>query len=156
MQTAYAEEQFIKINGFAEKGVLGVVTLMVDKGANLKELTSQQIHWSDQAKVSENGAFSVYLPNPSTARLKIPPHITEVQRPTSTSNIALIGTFTNPNKPSALFLNTGIFTIVSVEDKMAPNTNAMPIAETVVSIAFADTLAPTAAPTRRPMSIKNQ
>ena len=62
MQTAYAEQQFVRINGFAEEGAIGVVTLMVDKGANLKELQPQQIRWIDQAKIAENGAFSVYLP----------------------------------------------------------------------------------------------
>ena len=38
-------------------------------------------------------AFSVYFPRPSTAKLKIPPHITEVHNPTNTNNAALIGTW---------------------------------------------------------------
>ena len=50
-----------------------------------------------------------YLPNPSTAKLKIPPHMMEVHRPTSTRYIALIGTSANPKErpPVALCWSTG-------------------------------------------------
>ena len=45
-------------------------------------------------------ADSVYLPRPSTARLKMTPHITEVQRPQRTRKRQLSGTW-NMAKPSA-------------------------------------------------------
>ena len=50
-------------------------------------------------------ALSVYLPRPSTAKLKMPPHMTDVQRPHNTNNAALTGTCAMP-KPSVP-LNTG-------------------------------------------------
>ena len=101
-------------------------------------------------------AFSVYLPNPSTARLKIPPHMMDVQSPTNARNIALTGTCTSPNIPSELFLNTGIFTIESVGANMAEITRIIPMAEAVPNIALAEILLPILAPIRRPTNISNQ
>ena len=98
-------------------------------------------------------AFSVYLPSPSTARLKMPPHMTEVQRPISTSSAALTGTFTSP-KPAEP-LKTGRLTATSGAN-IAPSVSNRPTEETTVSILLADTLLPMAAPSRRPISIRNQ
>ena len=99
-------------------------------------------------------AAAVYLPRPSTARLKMPPHITEVHRPQSTKNMMLIGTSTTPNEMS--LLNTGIETVVLIGARMAISTNASPNDATVASIFLLDTLAATEAPARRPTSIRNQ
>lgn len=57
-------------------------------------------------------AAARYLPNPSTAKLKIPPHMMEVHRPTSTRYIALMGTSANPKErpPVALCWSTGRLT----------------------------------------------
>ena len=52
------------------------------------------VNFRDAGDPSE---VAVYFPNPSTARLKIPPHMIEVQRPTNTKYIALIGTSAKPN-----------------------------------------------------------
>ena len=55
-------------------------------------------------------AAAVCLPKPSTARLKIAPHITDVQSPQSIKSSIFTGTSAMPKDIS--YLNTGIFTIV--------------------------------------------
>lgn len=45
-------------------------------------------------------AFAVYLPNPWVARLKIPPHITEVHKPQRTQSIVNKGTSVYPKEKS--------------------------------------------------------
>ena len=96
----------------------------------------------------------MYLPRPSTARLKIPPHITEVHKPQSTRNMIFAGTLTIPNEMSDW--NTGIITLVSTEVKIAARTNTRATPLTVVSIALLETLPAIEPPTRRPTSIRNQ
>ena len=99
-------------------------------------------------------AASVYLPRPSTAKLKIPPHIIEVQRPQSAINMMLIGTCATPNEIS--LLNTGILTIVVIGQIKARIMNRIPTPDATVSIALLVNLPPKEAPTRRPINIRNQ
>ena len=82
----------------------------------------------------------------------------EVQRPTNTKYIALIGTSAKPNDkpPVALCWSTGRLTNVPVEEKIARNTKIKPSADVNVSIALLEILAPSDAPARRPINIKNQ
>ena len=80
----------------------------------------------------------------------------DVQSPTNAKNIALTGTLTSPNISSALFLNTGMFTMRSVGANMAEITRNIPITEAVPNMAFADILLPILAPMRRPTNISNQ
>src|SRR5690554_4825115 len=103
-------------------------------------------------------AAGVYLPNPSTARLNILPHIIEVQRPTNTKNSALIGTSAKPNEraPSADLCNTGSSTRLVVDEKIAARTSTNPTIERELSIVLLDTLLPSDAPTKRPINIRNQ
>ena len=99
-------------------------------------------------------AAAVYLPNPSVAKLKIPPHITEVQSPQRVKNMTLEGTSASPKE--IFLLKTGIFTTTSVGKKIANNTNNKPKEATKESITLLENLAPKAPPTNRPTNIKNQ
>ncbi len=99
-------------------------------------------------------AISVYFPKPSTARLKIPPHITEVHSPHRIKNIILIGTETKPKEMSDL--NTGMLTFIPSGTKIASVTKIKPNEEATINITFEEILPPIEAPTNRPISIKNQ
>ena len=59
-------------------------------------------------------AIAVYLPSPSTARLKIPPHMIDVQSPQSAKNMIPTGTVSIPKPMLAPPLNTGIATVVAL------------------------------------------
>ena len=82
----------------------------------------------------------------------------EVQKPTNTRYIALIGTSAKPNDkpPVSPCWSTGKLTNVSVEEKIARNTKINPRADVKVSIALLEILAPSEAPARRPTNIRNQ
>src|SRR5574344_1210522 len=99
-------------------------------------------------------AVAVYLPSPSTARLKIPPHITEVQRPHNTRNITPMGTSAKPNEISDW--NTGIDTFVSRGPKIPSNTKIRPTVDATANIALLETFAARLAPATRPINIRNQ
>ena len=99
-------------------------------------------------------AASVYLPSPSTARLKIPPHITEVHNPQRIKKATFNGTLAIPNQIS--LKNTGIPTVVSAGLKIDSNTNTAAKEAVAPNIALLEILAPNAPPNRRPISIKNQ
>ena len=98
-------------------------------------------------------AAFVYLPKPSTARLKILPHIMEVHNPQSTSNNALKGTTVIAKEDP---VNTGMRVVTVFGDRMAPKIRIMPSRETVESIVLLETLPPTMLPMKRPTSIRNQ
>src|SRR5665648_82147 len=86
-------------------------------------------------------AAATYLPKPSTARLKIPPHITEVHNPHNTRNMALIGTLAEPNaKPSVVDSNTGIDTVIVVGRKIAKRTNTIPKNDATINMVLLETL----------------
>ena len=99
-------------------------------------------------------AAEVYLPSPSTARLKMPPHITEVHRPQRTSSMMLTGTCAMPNEMS--LWKTGMLTTALTGQSMAQMTSRQAADATVESIALGETLAPSRPPAKRPMSIRNQ
>ncbi len=100
-------------------------------------------------------AFSVNLPKPSTARLNIPPHITEVHRPINTKRAALRGTCSNPIK-AASPVKTGILTVSEAGENIAARVSTKPAEDTVVNIDLAETLLAITAPTKRPTNISNQ
>ena len=97
--------------------------------------------------------MEVYLPSPSTARLKMPPHITDVQRPHSVRNMTPMGTSIMA-KPVPV--NTGMRPIVSIGAKMPSSTKTSATTETAVSCALLETLPPMTPPIRRPHIIRNQ
>src|SRR5574344_169330 len=99
-------------------------------------------------------AAAVYLPSPDVARLKMLPHITEVQRPTKIKNIIPTGTSAKPNDMSDL--KTGILTITSVGIKMANSTSIIAMDDTVVSIVLLENFDPNIPPVSLPKSIRNQ
>ena len=82
-------------------------------------------------------AAAVYLPKPSTARLNIPPHMTDVQRPQRTINRHFTGT-SNIAKPSAA-LYPGIDIWRFAGRNMAISNNIMAVAATVIICALVDT-----------------
>ena len=63
-------------------------------------------------------AWAVYLPRPSVARLKMEAHITEVNRPQSTSNRAVRGTVVEVIVPSRMEIS-GMLTVTLFGVKMA-------------------------------------
>ncbi|EJX02534.1 hypothetical protein EVA_09363 [gut metagenome] len=100
-------------------------------------------------------AIAVYLPRPSTAMLKIAPHITEVQRPTRRK--AKIPTGTSCHTIVRLPQSTpGKLTFTSTGANIPNTTRAMVNVETVVIMARLLTLLPMLAPTKRPINIMNQ
>lgn len=102
-------------------------------------------------------AAVTYLPSPSTARLKIPPHMTEVQSPMRTRQKALMGTSAKPKeRPEVEDWKTGMEMGMEVGRKMARAVRMSAAAEAVVSIALGETLAAMAAPMKRPTSMRNQ
>ena len=99
-------------------------------------------------------AAAVYLPKPSVAKLKIPPHITEVQSPQRVKSITVTGT--SARLKDIFLLNTGMFTNKSVGRNIAMSTKSNPKEATKESIALLENLAPKVPPINRPMNIKNQ
>ena len=99
-------------------------------------------------------AWAVYLPRPSTARLKIPPHITEVQRPQSTRNIALAGTSAIEKPSAALYAGIEIRMLAGRRIAMAIRT--MAVIDTTMSCTRLDTLPEMTLDTRRPTSMRSQ
>src|SRR5690554_2461671 len=98
-------------------------------------------------------AALVYFPSPSTARLKILPHIIDVHNPQTTSKSALKGTTVNENEDP---VNTGIDVVTVFGVSMAAIINIIASPDTVESITLLDTLPPTSPPMKRPTSIRNQ
>ena len=98
-------------------------------------------------------AAAVYLPSPSTARLKIAPHMTEVQRPQRMSRRILTGTASMPKDMSDL--NTGILTI-DCGRSMALMTSSAAMVVVAMSIVLLDIYPPIEAPMNRPTSMRNQ
>ena len=94
-------------------------------------------------KIPEAGA--VYFPRPSAARLKIAPHITDVQSPHRTMKMRATGS-SLPN--IAIFAESGV--------KMKAMMNTMAAMEVAASIDFEETLPPMAPPARRPSIMQNQ
>ena len=98
-------------------------------------------------------ACSVYLPRPSTARLKILPHINDVQRPHNTRNSASSGTSRMMNSP---LMKPGMVTRTVDGIRIAASTSTMAISDTAVSCLRVDTFELMAELTRRPTSISSQ
>ena len=63
-------------------------------------------------------AWAVYLPSPSVARLKIEAHMTDVNKPQSTSSRAVSGTVVEVMVPSRMEIN-GMLTVTLFGVKMA-------------------------------------
>ena len=97
-------------------------------------------------------AIAVKRPRPSTARLKIAPHITEVQRPTRRkanvpSGICCQTTFNSPQS------TPGKLTVLALGANIPKSTSRRVAIVTVVTIVRLLTLLPILAPTKRPTSI---
>ena len=90
-------------------------------------------------------AASVYLPRPSTERLKMPPHMIDVQRPQAAMKNTFIGT--------ALPL---MVTATLSGRKMAMSSRMMATVDTQVICVFVLTLPEISVEEKRPMSIMNQ
>ena len=99
--------------------------------------------------------MAVYLPNPSTAMLKIPPHITLVQRPTRRNARIPTGTSCQITLNEAQSMPGTSTVLVSGENIPKPTNSKVALA-TVVIIVRLEILAPILAPTKRPISIINQ
>ncbi len=98
-------------------------------------------------------AFSVYLPSPSVARLKMQLHMTEVQRPQSTMRMALIGSWTIVK---LVPVNTGMLPVMVLGRRMARMMSSMAVPLTVIIITRLDTLEAMRLETKRPTSMRNQ
>ena len=96
----------------------------------------------------------VYLPMPSTAKLKMPPHMMDVHNPQSTKSTTETGTTCKPKLMSAL--NTGMLTAMSAGKKIPITTNKIASVLTVVNCDLAENLPPKSPPSKRPINIKNQ
>src|SRR5690554_1515099 len=101
-------------------------------------------------------AAGVNLPNPSTARLNMLPHMIDVQKPTSTMNMALMGICTNPNDRPPSDVNAGNVTSMLVGEKIAARINNNPTNEVVESMALLEILLPREAPINLPANMKSQ
>ena len=100
-------------------------------------------------------AIDVYLPNPSTAILKIPPHITDVHNPTRIN--AKIPTGTGAVIKVRVAQSTpGILTITSEGKNIPSNTNTRQMADTVAICVRLDTLLANIPPSKRPTNMSNQ
>ena len=99
-------------------------------------------------------ARDVYLPSPSTARLKIAPHITDVHRPQRMKNITPIGIASSEKLSWDVI--AGNLTVVESPRMMPRRTNMMATEPTTESIALLDTFPPIAPPIKRPQSMRNQ
>ena len=87
--------------------------------------------------------------------LKIPPHITEVQRPTNKNAKIPTGTCAQIKLKLAQSI-PGTLTVMSVGANIPNETRSKVKIDTVVSIARLDTLIQIEAPTKRPTIIKAQ
>ena len=92
-------------------------------------------------------AAAVYLPKPSTAKLKIPPHMMEVHKPQRAMNMIPTGTSTIPKEISDK--NTGILTLVVAGAKIAIKIKIIPTVAADDNIALLEILAPKEAPNKR-------
>ena len=88
--------------------------------------------------------IGTYLPRPSAAMLKMPPHITDVMRPQSAMKHMASGNWI----PKRLIIFNGVYIVASI--------NAIPSTEHTVICAREETFAPTAPPSRRPIIMQNQ
>ena len=100
-------------------------------------------------------AIAVYFPSPSTARLKMPPHITLVHRPTNTKAKMLTGTSVQIRLRLAQS-TPGTLVVMDAGANMPKRIRMMLIVAAVVIIARLETLPPIAPPIKRPTSIINQ
>ena len=98
-------------------------------------------------------AFAVYFPRPSVARLKIPPHITDVQRPQRKMNTQDNGTLA-----SVMVINPkSRLSVVSILPvNMAATIRTIPTEDTVISWVRVDTFPEIAVLVARPTSISSQ
>ena len=98
-------------------------------------------------------AFAVYLPRPSVARLKIPPHITDVQRPQRKMNTQDNGTFASVivMKPRSRFSVVSMLPV-----NMAATISMIPTEDTVISCVRVDTFPEIAVLVARPTSMSSQ
>ena len=90
-------------------------------------------------------AAAVYLPRPSTARLKMAPHMIEVQKPQRIIRPRASG-----------ILEALMVTATDSGTKIAAIRSTMATEAITPSIILLLTLEPTDAPTRRPISIQSQ
>ena len=98
-------------------------------------------------------AFSVYLPRPSVARLKMQPHMIEVQRPIRTRNTVKRGTLFTAKEPLLKpIMETPFWGLTNME----MSTNTIPTQETVSSCARLEILPLMKPEVRRPTSINSQ
>ena len=100
-------------------------------------------------------AAAVYLPKPSTARLKMPPHITDVQRPQSTINRHFTGTPDVMMKPSET-LYAGMLIVRSPGKKMVISSSAIAVVVTKSICERVDTFPLMIELEKRPTSISIQ
>ena len=98
-------------------------------------------------------ASAVYLPNPSTERLNMHDHITEVHNPQSIRSKAAIGRLSTAN---ALPVNTGIAKVILLPDIIAVNVNNEAMDAVAVSILRLEILSAIIPPKNLPTSIRNQ
>ena len=99
-------------------------------------------------------AIDVYLPRPSTARLNMAPHITDVQSPQRMKNITPIGISARENDSWEVM--AGNLTVAVSPRNIPRRRNMMATMPTKLTMARLETFPPTEAPTRRPQSMRNQ
>ena len=99
-------------------------------------------------------ATAVYLPRTVTARLKIAPHITDVQRPQRIKNTAFKGICTTLK---LYVLESNTINVTTDSSHLIPAIiRQIATAVVTASIVRLDTFEPIIPPTRRPTSIKSQ
>ena len=98
-------------------------------------------------------ARAVAEPSPSTARLKIVPHMTEVQSPQRTRRRAESGTWTIP-KPEPV--NTGIEVLTPAGTNIATSMRAAATAAAQLNWVRLEITPLMKLDTKRPMSMRNQ
>ena len=96
---------------------------------------------------------AVYLPKPSTERLKIQDHITDVHSPHSTSSRAASGRL---YVAMLLPVNTGMSTVMLFPVIIAPVISSMATKAVAESITLLEILLAMNPATKRPTSIRNQ
>ena len=93
-------------------------------------------------------AASVYLPRPSTERLKMPPHMMEVHRPQRAMSTLLVGTGCSLMNERVIVLLSGM--------KMLMMSSRMATADTSDNWVRVDTLPEMKLEQKRPIIIRNQ
>lgn len=96
---------------------------------------------------------AVYFPSPSTERLKMHDHITDVHSPQATRSSAATGRWYIATLEP---VNTGISTWQLFPRIIAPSINAIASTDVAVSIALLDTLSAMSPAENLPTSIRNQ